>query len=70
MFSKYKPTWMIDAIYKITPAQLKKLGIKAVLTDLDNTLIGWNRRIKNLVIRNEKCRNYCPRCFKQQRQPD
>ena len=61
MFSKYKPTWMIDAIYKITPAQLKKLGIKAVLTDLDNTL---------MVIRNEKCRNYCPRCFKQQRQPD
>ena len=42
MFSKYKPTWMIDAIYKITPAQLKKLGIKAVLTDLDNTLIAWN----------------------------
>ena len=33
MFSKYKPTWMIDAIYKITPAQLKKLGIKAVLTE-------------------------------------
>ena len=42
MFSKYKTTWMIDAIYKITPAQLKKLGIKAVLTDLDNTLIAWN----------------------------
>ena len=42
MFSKYKPTWMIDAIYKNTPAQLKKLGIKAVLTDLDNTLIAWN----------------------------
>ena len=42
MFSKYNPTWMIDAIYKITPAQLKKLGIKAVLTDLDNTLIAWN----------------------------
>ena len=42
MFSKYKPTWMIDAICKITPAQLKRLGIKAVLTDLDNTLIAWN----------------------------
>lgn len=42
MFSNYKPTWMVDAIYKITPAQLKKLGIKAVLTDLDNTLIAWN----------------------------
>lgn len=42
MFSNYKPTWMVDAIYKITPAQLKSLGIKAVLTDLDNTLIAWN----------------------------
>ena len=31
-----------EAIYQITPAQLKKLGIKAVLTDLDNTLIAWN----------------------------
>ncbi|MDA9462344.1 Hydrolase, HAD subfamily IIIA [Enterococcus mundtii 3F] len=42
MFSNYKPTWMVEAVYKITPAQLKKLGIKAVLTDLDNTLIAWN----------------------------
>lgn len=42
MFLKFKPTWMVDAIYKITPNQLKKLGIKAVLTDLDNTLIAWD----------------------------
>ncbi|WP_430612242.1 YqeG family HAD IIIA-type phosphatase [Enterococcus sp. DIV0876] len=42
MFSNYKPTWMVDAIYKITPLQLKKHGIKGVLTDLDNTLIAWN----------------------------
>ncbi|PQF23953.1 YqeG family HAD IIIA-type phosphatase [Enterococcus mundtii] len=42
MFSNYKPTWMVEAVYKITPAQLKKIGIKAVLTDLDNTLIAWN----------------------------
>ncbi len=42
MFSNYKPTWMVEAIYQITPAQLKNLGIKAVLTDLDNTLIAWN----------------------------
>lgn len=42
MFSNYKPTWMVDAIYKVTPEQLKKHGIKAVLTDLDNTLIAWN----------------------------
>ncbi|BBD14884.1 YqeG family HAD IIIA-type phosphatase [Melissococcus plutonius] len=42
MFSKYKPTWMVNAIYEITPAQLKQLGIKAILTDLDNTLIAWD----------------------------
>ncbi|MHC5372713.1 YqeG family HAD IIIA-type phosphatase [Enterococcus sp. LJL120] len=42
MFSKYKPTWMVEAIYQITPEQLKAMGIKAVLTDLDNTLIAWN----------------------------
>lgn len=33
---------MVDAIYQITPEQLNQHGIKAVLTDLDNTLIAWN----------------------------
>lgn len=42
MFSKFKPTWMVEAIYQITPDQLKEQGIKAVLTDLDNTLIAWD----------------------------
>ena len=36
------PTWMVKAIYKIRPATLKRLGIQAVLTDLDNTLIAWD----------------------------
>lgn len=42
MFNQYKPTWMVDKIYNITPMQLKSKGIDAVLTDLDNTLIAWN----------------------------
>lgn len=42
MFEKYKPTWMVDAIYQITPEQLHKHKISAVLTDLDNTLIAWD----------------------------
>lgn len=42
MLNIFKPTWMVDAIYHITPEQLKKQNIKAVLTDLDNTLIAWN----------------------------
>lgn len=42
MFAKFEPTWLVEAIYQITPEQLRELGIKAVLTDLDNTLIAWN----------------------------
>ncbi|MBL1230839.1 YqeG family HAD IIIA-type phosphatase [Enterococcus sp. BWB1-3] len=59
MFSKFKPTWMVDAIYKITPEQLRKLGVKAVLTDLDNTLIAWNNPdgTEELLVWIEEMRN-------------
>ena len=42
MLKWFKPTWMVESIYSITPEQLEKNNIKAVLTDLDNTLIAWN----------------------------
>lgn len=42
MLKWFKPTWMVKSIYSITPEQLEKNNIKAVLTDLDNTLIAWN----------------------------
>ena len=42
MIKWVNPTWMVNSIYSITPAQLEKNNIKAVLTDLDNTLIAWN----------------------------
>lgn len=42
MFRKFKPTWMLEAIYQLTPEELAKHNIRAVLTDLDNTLIAWN----------------------------
>lgn len=42
MLKSFKPTWMVESIYQITPEQLKRENIKAVLTDLDNTLIAWN----------------------------
>lgn len=42
MFKKFKPTWMVNAIYDLTAQQLQQNNIKAVLTDLDNTLIAWN----------------------------
>lgn len=42
MLEWFKPTWMVRSIYSITPEQLQKNNVKAVLTDLDNTLIAWN----------------------------
>lgn len=42
MINQFKPTWMIPAIYNVTPRQLKAAGIKAVFADLDNTLIAWD----------------------------
>ena len=42
MFKKFIPTWHIHAIYNLTPFILYKHHIKAILADLDNTLIAWN----------------------------
>nr|WP_203642797.1 YqeG family HAD IIIA-type phosphatase [Levilactobacillus andaensis] len=42
MVSQFKPTWMVTNIYDLTPQQLRENGVRAVLTDLDNTLIAWN----------------------------
>lgn len=42
MLEWFKPTWMVHSIYSITPKQLHENNVKAVLTDLDNTLIAWN----------------------------
>jgi predicted HAD superfamily phosphohydrolase YqeG len=38
----FKPTWMVNTIYSVSPAQLKEQGVRAVFSDLDNTLIAWN----------------------------
>ncbi|KRM96616.1 HAD superfamily hydrolase [Liquorilactobacillus aquaticus DSM 21051] len=42
MFARFKPTWMLESIYDLTPGDLRRNGIKVILTDLDNTLIAWN----------------------------
>ncbi|KRK71867.1 YqeG family HAD IIIA-type phosphatase [Lacticaseibacillus nasuensis] len=36
------PTYAVKAIYGLTPEQLRHHGVRAILTDLDNTLIAWN----------------------------
>lgn len=42
MLEIFKPTWMVNTIYSVSPAQLKGQGVRAVFSDLDNTLIAWN----------------------------
>lgn len=42
MLESFKPTYMLESIYQLTPEQLKKHHVKAVLADLDNTLIAWD----------------------------
>ncbi|MFC6279144.1 YqeG family HAD IIIA-type phosphatase [Streptococcus moroccensis] len=39
---KYIPTFAIDAVYDLRVEDLERHGIRAVLVDLDNTLIAWN----------------------------
>jgi uncharacterized protein len=38
----YMPDFAVEAVYDLTVQSLQKQGIKAVLVDLDNTLIAWN----------------------------
>ena len=38
----YMPDFAVEAVYDLTVQSLKNQGIKAVLVDLDNTLIAWN----------------------------
>jgi HAD superfamily phosphatase (TIGR01668 family) len=42
LLKNFKPTWMVESIYSVSPEQLKERGIRAVFSDLDNTLIAWN----------------------------
>lgn len=39
----FRPRYTIDTIYNLDPSTLKKMGIKAVFSDLDNTLLAWNK---------------------------
>lgn len=42
MLSLFKPTYMIESVYNISPQELIDRGKKVVFADLDNTLIAWN----------------------------
>lgn len=43
MLKKFLPDEHVESIFEIEPEKLKSLGIKGVITDLDNTLVEWNR---------------------------
>lgn len=43
MLNNFLPNEYVKSIYEISISDLKERGIKAVITDLDNTLVEWDR---------------------------
>ena len=43
MLKLFLPSEHVKSIFNIDPQDLKKRGIKGVITDLDNTLVEWDR---------------------------
>jgi hypothetical protein len=39
----FLPDQHVKSIFQITPESLKEQGIKGIITDLDNTLVEWDR---------------------------
>lgn len=43
MLKLFLPNEFVKDVYEISPEKLKQRGVKGIITDLDNTLIEWNR---------------------------
>ncbi|RHW38617.1 YqeG family HAD IIIA-type phosphatase [Lysinibacillus yapensis] len=43
MYNFLLPKEFVTSVFEITPEKLMELGIKGIITDLDNTLIEWDR---------------------------
>ncbi|EKN64393.1 HAD superfamily phosphatase [Neobacillus bataviensis LMG 21833] len=43
MLKQFLPNEHVKSILDISPAELKSRGIKGIITDLDNTLVEWDR---------------------------
>lgn len=43
MYNFLLPDEFVNTVYEITPEKLQALGIKGIITDLDNTLVEWDR---------------------------
>lgn len=45
LFRLLTPDMYIEEICKLTPTQLKEMGIRGVICDLDNTIIPWDQEV-------------------------
>ncbi|WP_153123319.1 YqeG family HAD IIIA-type phosphatase [Peribacillus tepidiphilus] len=43
MLKMFLPSEHVKSVFEITPESLKEKGIKGIITDLDNTLVEWDR---------------------------
>ena len=43
MYNFLLPNEFVKSVFEITPEKLSQLGIKGIITDLDNTLVEWDR---------------------------
>ncbi|MDQ0269532.1 YqeG family HAD IIIA-type phosphatase [Cytobacillus purgationiresistens] len=43
MLKNFLPDQHVKTIFEITPELLKEQGVKGIITDLDNTLVEWDR---------------------------
>lgn len=43
MYSKFIPSQYVHKVFDITPESLLEKGIRGIITDLDNTLVEWDR---------------------------
>jgi len=41
--NRWTPTWVVESVKDVDPKALKARGIKAIITDLDNTLVPWRK---------------------------
>lgn len=43
MLKNFLPSEHVKSVFEIKPEKLKEKGIKGIITDLDNTLVEWDR---------------------------
>lgn len=43
MLKQFLPDEHVKSILDISPEELKSRGVKGIITDLDNTLVEWDR---------------------------